>query len=322
MVTMGILLGTFKLLYLARILETSTGLTPLSLGKIAFNGGVPVKQSEGKINVLLMGVSGGDHEGSDLTDTIMVASLNPVKRTISLISIPRDIWSENLKDKINSAYHYGKIDGDGLSLSKTTIEEVVGIPIHYTFLFDFSGFQAIIDHIGGINVAVETSFTDSEYPIAGKENDLCDGDYTYACRYETITFNKGMEYMDGARALKYVRSRHAEGDAGTDFARGTRQQEVIIAIKNKILAKKPWFHPTFSMQLYAAVDTYSETDMKVAEILTIGKLFVGKRPVSIKRISIEPLLMMPPEGEYDRYVLVPVESFKTIQEYIKSEIEK
>ena len=68
---------------------------------------------------------------------------------------------------------------------------------------------------------IPKAFTDSQYPIAGKENDACGGDATFACRYKTVQFQAGSQHMDGKTALMYVRSRHAEGDEGTDFARGT-----------------------------------------------------------------------------------------------------
>src|SRR5690606_11303223 len=114
-------------------------------------------------------------------------------------------------------------------------EFVTGEPVHYAMVMDFSGFKEVIDTLGGVEVDVEHSFTDTEYPIAGRENDLCDGDPEYRCRYETIEFKQGRQYMDGETALKFVRSRHAEGDEGNDFARSACQQRVISAIREKVL---------------------------------------------------------------------------------------
>ena len=156
-----------------------------------------------------------------------------------MISVPRDIWSDSLKDKVNSAYHYGeeKKKGGGLTLSKAIVSDVVGLPIQYALVLDFSGFEKVINLVDGVEVNVPKSFTDPDYPIPGKENDECNNDPEYRCRYEALHFDAGVQVMDGARALKYVRSRHAEGDEGSDFARGKRQQEVILALKTKLMSK-------------------------------------------------------------------------------------
>ena len=112
--------------------------------------------------------------------------------------------------------------------------DVLGIPIHYNVTINFEVFKQIVDTLGGIDVEIENTFTDSEYPIEGKEDDP-----VIANRYETVTFTKGLEKMNGERALKYVRSRHGDGAEGTDFARSKRQQKVILAIKDKLMS------PTF-----------------------------------------------------------------------------
>ena len=214
------------------------GLTPVSMFQLATDGEAMVKSDNGRVNILLLGVGGGIHEGPDLTDTIIVISFHLTKKRLALISIPRDVWSDSLKDRVNSAYHYGeaKKEGGGLTLSKIIIEDIAGVPIHYAMVIDFSQFETLIDYIGGIDVVVPAAFTDTQYPIAGKENDECGGDLTYRCRYQTLTFEKGLQHMDGSRALMYVRTRHAEGGDGNDFARGRRQQDVIIAVKTKILS--------------------------------------------------------------------------------------
>lgn len=160
---------------------------------------------QGTTNILVMGIAGGDHAGEDLTDTMIVASISSIQKTVDLVSIPRDLWMPDIRAKINSAYHYG-----GNNLAKKEVEEVIGMPIHYTVLINFSGFKDIVDAIGGVEVNVENTFTDNFYPIAGRENDTCGGDRTYLCRYESITFEKGLVVMDGTTALKFVRSRHAE----------------------------------------------------------------------------------------------------------------
>jgi LCP family protein required for cell wall assembly len=254
---------------------------------------------------------------------MIVASVSKEKPSVSLLSIPRDIWSEILKDRINSAYHYGeaKRAGGGKVLAKAVVEDVTGLVIHYVVVVDFSQFEQLIDVVGGIDVVVPKAFIDTQYPIAGLENDECGGDITYACRYETVQFQAGSQHMDGSTALKYVRSRHAEGDEGTDFARGIRQQDVIVALKEKIIQIQPWFHPNIAKQLVQVADQATDTDMTIGEQLTMGKYLLNVQSSSISKISIESLLINPPSWMYGRYVLVPEKDLETIHAFIKKSLE-
>lgn len=301
-----------------------TGLSPGTIVRLMIDTGAPLKATGDRTNVLLLGVGGGDHEGSDLTDTIMVLSFQTGKHTLSMISVPRDVWSDTLKDKVNSGYHYGeeKKKGGGMVLSKAIIEDVVGLPIHYAMVIDFSGFQKIIDLVGGIDVNVSTAFTDSEFPIPGKEKDLCDGDPQYRCRYETVTFTQGWQHMDGARALTYVRSRHAEGADGTDFARGNRQQEVLVALKNELVSTGFFLAPSRVLSLKKAFDDATQSDMRIGELATVGKLFLRTKEERVQRVSIESFLVDPPLWMYGRYVLIPKEDFSAIHSYIRSQLPK
>ncbi len=305
--------------YIQRI-SIQTGITPRILTQLIFDGIDYLPSADGRINVLLLGMSGGMHEGPDLTDTMIVASVSKDNPSVSLLSLPRDIWSETLKDKINSAYHYGeeKRKGGGKILAKAIVEDVTGLVIHYVVVIDFSQFENLIDVVGGIDVLIPKAFIDAQYPIAGKENDECGGDETFACRYEKVQFQEGFQHMNGSMALKYVRSRHAEGGEGTDFARGVRQQDVIVALKEKIIKSNPWFHPNTSLKLIQIADVATDTDMTIGEQLTLGKYLMSVQSKAITKISIEPLLITPPSWMYGRYVLVPEKDYETIHEFIKS----
>lgn len=307
--------------WVSRFMKT-TGVTPGFLVTLIANGGTTLRSTDGHTNILLLGIGGGDHEGSDLTDTMIVLSLDPAKEAMAMVSIPRDLWSDSLRDKINSAYHYGeeKKVGGGFVLSKATVEETVGMPVHYVFLIDFSGFQKIIDLVGGIRVNVTKAFTDPEFPVAGRENDVCGGDPALACRYEAIHFEKGEQQMNGSRALQYVRSRHAEGDEGSDFARSRRQQDVLVALKAKLTDPRVWVSPRLPL-LIQALDDATDTDLNISELATVGKLATGVSSGSIKKISFEDQLMTPPLWQYDgKYVLVPKEDSASIVQFIKAQL--
>ncbi len=300
-----------------------TGLTPKTILGLVFDTGAPLASFGERTNILILGIGGGSHAGPDLTDTMMVISLNAKKSSMALISIPRDVWSDTLKDKVNSAYHYGeaKQKGGGLTLAKAISEDVLGIPIQYSAVIDFSGFKKIIDLVGGITVNVPEGFIDSEFPIEGKENDLCGGDPLFRCRYETVRFDAGIQQMDGARALTYVRSRRAEGTEGSDFARARRQQIVLVALKEKLMKVSTWFPPKRSIALMSAIDEATDTDMNIATWLTVGREIATTKEASIQRVTIDDLLTSPPVSLYGRYVLVPKDSFDAIYEYIKKQLE-
>lgn len=133
-----------------------------------------LRQSEDKVNILLLGNAGGKHDGALLTDTIMVASYDLKNQNVYFISIPRDLWVDKIHSKVNAAYEQGFEDNDqGLKRSKEVIGELLGLDINYGIRLDFSGFEQAVDEVDGIEVDVDKSFDDFLYPIAGKEDDLC-----------------------------------------------------------------------------------------------------------------------------------------------------
>lgn len=300
-----------------------TGLTPGFFVRLLVSDGEPLISSGGRTNILLLGIGGGDHDGPDLTDTIMVLSLDSLHKTAALISIPRDIWSDSLKDKVNSAYHYGeqKKKGGGITLARAVTEDMIGMPVHYGLLIDFAGFKNVIDLIGGIDVNVSQAFTDTQYPIPGKEHDTCPGDPTNACVYETVHFDAGLQHMNGDRSLIYVRSRHADGAEGSDFARSRRQQEVVIALKNRLMHPTQWMTLARLKALPKVLDDATDTDMNMGELMTVGKLFLKIPQNSMKKIAFDTLLTQPPEYLYGgRFVLVPTDDWQTVQSFIAQQL--
>jgi len=265
-----------------------------------------------RTNILLLGIGGGDHPGADLTDSLMLISINLESGDTVLISLPRDIWVESLSAKLNSAYHYGedKQSGSGLILASSAVAEITNQPIHYTVLLDFSGFEAAIDVLGGLNVNIPHSFTDEKYPIPGKEDALPESD-----RFETISFSSGPQILDGSTALKYVRSRHAEGEEGTDYARAQRQQRIILAFKDQLLQFKTILNfkkikvlsQIFknSVKTNIPQDTYPDL-VKLLLRLDQQKIRTGIIDQGSDNEDIPPLLYNPPVSLYGQWVLLPV----------------
>ncbi len=291
----------------------------------AFTPKEKVASIDGRTNILLLGKGGEGADAPELTDTMILVSVSEGDASkISLISIPRDIWIANLRAKINSAYYWGnkKQEKGGLILTKSAVEEVLGVPVQYGVVVDFSGFVGVIDEIGGIEVDVERTFEDKQFPIPGRENDLCDGDPEYNCRYETIRFEKGPQIMDGETALKFVRSRHSEDlTEGTDFARAQRQQKVIAAIENKIMTKEIFLSPRKLGRLWEVGSKAVETDIPDEAMAILARQAFDSRENTASYVIPEELLLNPPiSPKYDNlYVFVPrKDDWSEVHDWIKS----
>jgi polyisoprenyl-teichoic acid--peptidoglycan teichoic acid transferase len=319
-----------------------------------FQKEIALKETDSRVNVLFLGVGGGTHDGPLLTDTIIYASIDPKLQKTTLISIPRDLWIPDLEPankKINGAYAYGegKQENGGLLLTKVAIEKILGQPVDYILRIDFNGFVKAIDEIGGIDVNVEKSFEDLQYPISGKASDDCGFTGSefekratdsavfeaFPCRYEHISFEQGLEHMDGNTALKFVRSRHAVGSEGTDFARAKRQEIVIAAFKKKVFSLGTILNPGKLMSLYdvfqdsihtniqqSEYDDFIKLAMKMKDAQTNSVVFFYSDPGSSKQgIFINP----PTSVAYDnQWILIPRlgnGNFSEVQKYVKCEIE-
>ncbi|MEK7472413.1 MAG: LCP family protein [Patescibacteria group bacterium] len=274
---------------------------------------------ETPVSILILGKGGEGHTAPDLTDTMMLTYLNSNNQSVKLLSLPRDIWIAEIRAKLNSAYHYG-----GFSMASDSVKSVTGIPIDYTVVIDFSMFRDLIDSVGGIDVTIENSFVDEKYPIEGKENDLCNGDKTFTCRYETLQFTQGKQNMNGELALKFVRSRNADGDEGTDIAREKRQQKVIEAIKQKLFSKDVILNPFILKNLYEITISHLETDIDKTTLFSLVRfLFESKNNIIFLNIPDEVIEISQNNKKYDyQYVFVPKSgSWKELQEWITNQVQ-
>lgn len=344
-----IVVGIILAIVLGRFLFSAAKLTPF-FWQLLFNKEISLKKTDDNINLLLLGIGGGTHDGPNLTDTIIFASINPVTKKTTLVSIPRDLWVPDLGAKINTAYAFGeeKRKGGGLILAKAVTEKILGQPIDYVVRIDFAGFVKSVDSIGGINVNVERSFDDYAYPIEGKENETCGHTQeeidklatssaeleVFPCRYTHIHFDKGIQNMNGKTALEFVRSRHALGEEGTDFARSKRQEKVITAFKDKIFSLQTLANPLKLMGLYSALSENIDTDVqqsefddfiRLAEKMKSGKIQSAVLDFGNQEKNLPGLLANPPIGKdySNQWVLIPRignGNFSEIKNYVGCEI--
>lgn len=276
----------------------------------------------GRVNILLLGVPGGAHEGPNLSDSINVLSYDMKSNRLTTIGIPRDVWSETLHQKINAAYATGEAiePGKGLTLARAEVSGITGIPIHYGVVIRFEQFRELIDYLGGVEVNVEHSFTDDEFPVAGREADECGGDTNYRCRYETISFEKGLRLMNGDTALKYVRSRHAIGAEGSDFSRNQRQQTVMKAIRGNLISVNIILSPSKIEGLYKTLDKLVERDITNEQAAVIAKNIVLKRNFGQSSgVLPRDLFTVPDTWQYNgQYVLVPEKgSYADVHKFVE-----
>ena len=221
-------------------------------------------QKKDRINILLLGQGGIGHDGPFLTDTIILGSIKPSTKQIAMVAIPRDLEVDikgHGKKKVNHANAFGEVEeyNSGIYLAKKTIEETFNVDINYVIRADFKAFKDIIDNVNGVTVNVTKGFVDTQYPTENYE-------------YQTISFAKGPQTMDGETALKYVRSRHGTGGEGSDFARSRRQRQVILALKEKMLSFNTLANPIKINDILESLKKHVLTNMTFSDIITMLKL--------------------------------------------------
>jgi len=242
------------------------------IGRLISSDDKPLQgESQDRINVLLLGIGGGNHDGPYLTDTMIVLSLKPSTNQASMISLPRDLavpipgygWP-----KINSADAHGEArdPGHGGEFTMQVVSQVLNIPINYYLRLDFAGFVKIIDDLGEITLNVDNTLEDFFYPIPGKET------ATTTERYEHLYIPAGQFSFDGSTALKYVRSRQAKGIEGTDFARSQRQQKMLLAVKDKAFKLSTLTNPYKVSQIMDTLSQHLATNMQVWELIKLYQL--------------------------------------------------
>jgi LCP family protein required for cell wall assembly len=252
--------------------------------------------AEERINVLLLGIDRRGSKGWGFrTDTIIIVTVDPVDKTVGMMSIPRDLYIQipgNGEDRINTANVYGyryDYPGGGPALLKRTIEHNFGIPIDYYIMVDFDGFKRVVDTLGGIDVNVPRKLHDTLYP------DPRPGD---PHAYTTVHFDAGWQHMDGERALQYARSRMST----SDFDRAERQQLILLAIREKALSLN--LIPKLP-SLIATTGSMVKTDMTANEMIELAMLAPEIDMVSIDRLVLDHPLVKSHRTETGASVQLP-----------------
>lgn len=227
-------------------------------------------KDDNRENILLLGIRGEDdmEYGGLLTDTIIVLSIDTNKKNATLISVPRDIYlripGTTKKDKINAAYLIGEEklpNGGGLELSKRAVEYVTGLYINNVVSVDFKAFKEIIDELGGVDVYLDKEF---------REDKQWGGINFYVA--------PGWQHLEGDFVLYYVRSRYSSND----FDRGRRQQQVLVAMKDKAMQLGFLANPLKINSVLDTLERNIRTDLTIFEIVKLSKLTSQIENSSIK----------------------------------------
>ncbi len=262
--------------------------------------GDSIATPDDRLNILLLGIGGAGHEGSQLTDTIVLASYDKATQKVGMVSIPRDMaypLPNGGHQKINAVNAYAELANPGEGAKKTAeaFEQLFNVRIDRVVRIDFAGFEKLVDAIGGVDVAVERSFTDREYPTNPK------GPNPY--EYMTVKFEKGTEHMNGERTLQYVRSRHGNNGEAGDFARNARQQNAISAIRERMLSLGILANPKKVTEIWNVVSSHVQTDMTAWDMIKLLPLAMNFSKENV----VSHVLTDAPDGElYPRdYMLFP-----------------
>jgi len=220
---------------------------------------VPGPQIQGRVNILLLGIDKRPDEVYARTDTMILVTLDPNTNQAGMLSVPRDLWVSIPgydEDRINKANFLGDqygYPGGGPALTMKTVQYNLGVPVHAFVKVDFDGFRNIIDTLDGIDIDVPQTIDDPKYP---------DNNYGY----DPFYIEAGHHTLDGYDALRYARTR---ATPGSDFSRAKRQQQVLLAIRDKalqlnMLPKIP--------ELWSSMSGTVETSLSLVDILELAKL--------------------------------------------------
>lgn len=284
-------------------------------------------QTKGVYNVLLLGFGGAGHDGSNLTDSMIVVHVDTNTHKADFISIPRDLW-------VNGSHKVNAAGIANFSDAGPVVASVTGLPINYFVAVDFGGFSKIIDDLGGITVDNPTILDDPFYPIIGQENNTCGmtedqinalkAKYSgyqletqFTCRYEHLHYDIGNATLSGTEALKFVRSRHGD----SDFARSARQQAVLVGIEQKLISFQA------AGKFNDIVNTISQivrTDLDAGTIKSLVQVFGDPKAYTIKKIQLTTDNVLNQSTSSDgQFILIPKSgnlNFSGVQDYIKSNL--
>lgn len=279
----------------------------------------PTPPGDLSLTLLLLGYGGPGVSGGNLTDSIMIARLErrDGQTRASVVSVPRDLWVEIPADryagarwaKVNEAFAPAASRGDrdeGMRTAARTIASALGVRIERTVAVDYRAFRGAVDAVGGVTIQVERAF-DAMYPAHD--------DKSVSTEWIWASFPAGAQQMDGERALRYARARYVDGPEGSDFARAARQQQVLMALRQKLV-----LDPSLAqrgLRLLDALRDNVRTDLSLAEMITLSEVARQHDDARTTRGGLSTANVLVSSTDDERgYILAPRTSWADVRAYV------
>ncbi len=288
-------------------------------------------EDQGRVNILLAGNSADDtgHQGADLTDSIMIVSIDTVHHNAFMLSVPRDLWVAVPGEgyhKINYAYVAGQNDdfsqsgypNGGMGELEQIIEQNFGIPINYYALIDYNAFKQAVDAVGGIDINIQSN----------DPRGLYDPSIDYATNGPLVKLTNGVHHLGGEQALDLARARgdayYSYGFTASDFDRTQHQRQMLVALKDKAVSVGVLANPARLSNLFDAIGNNVKTDFKLSEVHRLYDLSKTITNSAIQSVSLNSangknLLMSytPPDGESALAPAAGLDDYSQIDAFLK-----
>lgn len=230
-------------------------------------------EDQGRVNILLAGNSADDvgHSGGQLTDSIMLVSIDTRNNKAFMLSIPRDLWVRvpgDGRQKINGAYVFGENDGykkdgypeGGMGALEEVVSESLDMPIHYYALVNYNALKQAVDAVGGVDITVASE----------DSRGLYDPNIDWSTGKPLVRLSNGRHHLNGQSALNLARARgdsyRSYGFAGSDFTRTEHQRQLLTALKTKAVSAGTLANPAKLSSLSDAIGNNVKTDFKINEV--------------------------------------------------------
>lgn len=286
-------------------------------------------ESDGRVNILLAGNSADDagHQGGQLTDSIMLVSIDTRHNKAFMLSIPRDLWVDlgSSHQKINDAYVVGENNdfssagypSGGMGKLEKVVSENFGLPIHYYALINYNAFKQAVDAVGGIDITVKST----------DPRGLYDPNIDYTTKGPLVKLSNGQHHLSGQQALNLARARgdsyYSYGFAGSDFDRTEHQRQMLVALKSKAVSAGVLSNPAKLSSLSDAIGNNVKTDFNTGEVRRLYDLFkqIDNRNIqslSLNKVNGKSLLASyrSPQGQSALIPAAGVDDFSDIQAFI------
>jgi LCP family protein required for cell wall assembly len=303
----------------------------------------PLKtDANGRTNILIFGTSGSvddqRHEGANLTDSILVASIDQKKNNAYLMSLPRDLWVDTggacaagYQAKINTVYEChsegGTKEAAGAKALQKTASAVTGLTMQYYAHVNWEVLTEAVDAVGGIDVDVQGN---GAVPYGVKPGSVLDRNFDGSCNNTCylVKYEPGVHRMNGIRALAFSRARNANGGYGFaagNFDREKNQQKVLTALKEKAVSAGTVTNIAKVTSLIEALGNNLRTNFDTSEIQTLMSLGKDIPSDSIKSLSFvdEADPLMTTGDVAGQSIVQPIAGlfdYSSIQTYIKKQV--